>query len=463
LEQEIAQLKTQIAGLKARGPAVTAGTPTSYPTDLRPKGTAAPTGGADFNTLIDDIMRREGGYANNPDDRGGETNFGISSRANPDVDVRNLTADQAKQLYKTRYWDAIGADSLAPEIRATAFDAAVNQGVAATKKWLAESGGDVNKFNALRAQRYNTLLQDPSQQQFAASWGNRMEDVGASLTPVEALQQGGGNIGLNTQPYLEDPNRASLDLQITEYYQQQQQNMFDMIGSELAYAQENAADLARTMGAAQYREYLNGLRKQQMEVSLAAMQSRTTGAMLYAYQGLNLAQGGKTGLLNLALTETTGVQTEIIPRNSADGTPLFYSLAIAGQPVGEPMPYDQLVQEVRTRIDRGYAEALMSAQAEAQRKLSQTMLEHRNAIELRGVDAQVAVIEQAAQMRRELTVEEFKSEVGSRYEDRQKDAAGNPIYYDRTTGKLVRAVLRTDGKGSKAVDTLILEPYLTEG
>jgi len=82
-----------------------------------------------FNALIEGLLGREGGYVNHPADRGGETNFGISSRANPDIDVANLTKEQAKQIYKQRYWDAINADSLPENVREIAFDTAVNHGV----------------------------------------------------------------------------------------------------------------------------------------------------------------------------------------------------------------------------------------------------------------------------------------------------------------------------------------------
>lgn len=294
----------------------------------------------------------------------------------------------------------------------------------------------------------------------------RMQDRKAAslgMTPVEALQMGAGNVGLKTQDYIDDPNRVSLDLQITNYYQQQQQSMFDLVDSELTYAQQNAADLARTMGPMQYRQYVNGLRKQQMDVNLAAVQSRTTGAVLYAYQGLNLAQGGQTGLLNLALTEITGAQTEIIPRNSQDGTPLFYSLAIAGRPVGEPMPYDQLVQEVRTRIDRGYAEAVAAAQAEANMELQQTLLEQSGAIRLETLKAELGVqrdvIAQAAQARREVAVAAFEAEVkGGKWLDAGKDATGNQLLEERGTGKLFIPSLQSNKVNGKTVDTYVLEP-----
>lgn len=70
----------------------------------------------------------EGGYVNDPRDPGGETNFGISRRAYPDLDIKALTKEEALEIYKRDYWDAVRADDLPPAIALAVFDAAVNQG-----------------------------------------------------------------------------------------------------------------------------------------------------------------------------------------------------------------------------------------------------------------------------------------------------------------------------------------------
>lgn len=51
----------------------------------------------------------EGGYSN---DSGGPTMYGISSKAHPGLDVSSLTPERAKDMYKSEYWDAIGAGDL---------------------------------------------------------------------------------------------------------------------------------------------------------------------------------------------------------------------------------------------------------------------------------------------------------------------------------------------------------------
>lgn len=138
-------------------------------------GSGVRNGPATFDAVMEQVFGDEGGYVNDPVDRGGETNFGISKRANPDVDVRNLTREKAAEIYRTRYWDKINADSLPEDIRATAMDAAVNQGVGWTKKALAQSGGDVAEFNAMRKDRYDEIVRnDPSQRKFYDGWMNRL-------------------------------------------------------------------------------------------------------------------------------------------------------------------------------------------------------------------------------------------------------------------------------------------------
>lgn len=139
------------------------------------KGAVPGGGGSDFNSIVQRTLKVEGGYSATDGNSGAPVNFGINQRANPDIDVKNLAKDQAVQLYKSRYWDAIGGDSLPAAIRATAFDAAVNQGVPWTKAALQQAGGDVAAFNALREQRYRSIVaSDPSQGKYLANWLSRI-------------------------------------------------------------------------------------------------------------------------------------------------------------------------------------------------------------------------------------------------------------------------------------------------
>ncbi len=46
------------------------------------------------------VFPHEGGYTNDPRDPGGETNWGISKRAYPNLDIKNLAMEEAKRIYK---------------------------------------------------------------------------------------------------------------------------------------------------------------------------------------------------------------------------------------------------------------------------------------------------------------------------------------------------------------------------
>jgi lysozyme family protein len=119
---------------------------------------------------------------------GAPAKFGINQKANPDVDVKNLTKPQAEAIYKTRYWDAINGDALPAKTAEIAFDAAVNQGPAYAKQLIAQTNGDPVKMLQQRAQDYTQLVQsDPRQAQYLPSWMNRLQvlskDVANYSTP----------------------------------------------------------------------------------------------------------------------------------------------------------------------------------------------------------------------------------------------------------------------------------------
>lgn len=80
-----------------------------------------------FDDAFTRLLGHEGGYSNNPKDPGGETNWGISKRSYPDVDIKNLTIDQAKAIYLRDFWNPIG--NAHPAIKFQAFDFAVNSGI----------------------------------------------------------------------------------------------------------------------------------------------------------------------------------------------------------------------------------------------------------------------------------------------------------------------------------------------
>lgn len=91
---------------------------------------------SDARRAIDILIELEGGYSNHPGDPGGETKYGISKRAFPNEDIKNLTKQRAYELYKEHYWDKIHGDELPWPINMLLFDMAVHSGPARAIKRL---------------------------------------------------------------------------------------------------------------------------------------------------------------------------------------------------------------------------------------------------------------------------------------------------------------------------------------
>lgn len=89
-----------------------------------------------FNEVIDHVLKWEGGYVNDPKDPGGETKYGISKRAYPKEDIKNLAKERAIEIYKKDYWLASHCDKMELPVAIMVFDTAVNMGVVRAKKIL---------------------------------------------------------------------------------------------------------------------------------------------------------------------------------------------------------------------------------------------------------------------------------------------------------------------------------------
>ena len=94
-----------------------------------------------FDLAVELVIGFEGSYVNDPRDPGGETKWGISKRSYPDLDIRNLSTDDAKAIYKRDYWDKVRCDELPEGLRLVVFDCAVNQGIARATYFLQKLSG----------------------------------------------------------------------------------------------------------------------------------------------------------------------------------------------------------------------------------------------------------------------------------------------------------------------------------
>jgi lysozyme family protein len=131
-----------------------------------------------FDRAFEIIIGEEGDYSNDRRDPGGETRYGISKRAYPNEDIKAMTLDRAKMIYKRDYWDVVKGDQLPWHWAIAVFDCAVNQGVSVATKFLQDALGvmvdgvigprtikaahaaddrKLGRFFALRALRYSNL------------------------------------------------------------------------------------------------------------------------------------------------------------------------------------------------------------------------------------------------------------------------------------------------------------------
>lgn len=94
-----------------------------------------------FDEVFERIIGHEGGYVSDRNDPGGETNWGVSQRSYPSVDIKNLTRDEAKEIYRRDYWNAARCDEYDSAIGFQLFDAAINSGIGNAIRFLQRAVG----------------------------------------------------------------------------------------------------------------------------------------------------------------------------------------------------------------------------------------------------------------------------------------------------------------------------------
>jgi len=88
--------------------------------------------------IFEFLMRWEGGskITNHASDTGGLTKYGISQKHNPDINVADLTEEEAKNVYFLRYWFPSKCPQLESYMQLVQFNCAVNCGVNTANKIL---------------------------------------------------------------------------------------------------------------------------------------------------------------------------------------------------------------------------------------------------------------------------------------------------------------------------------------
>tara|TARA_B100001778_G_C18234861_1_gene470568 strand:- start:127 stop:600 length:474 start_codon:yes stop_codon:yes gene_type:complete len=154
-----------------------------------------------FDEIIEQVLEHEGGYVNDPKDLGGETKYGITKRFYPDVDIKNLTVEQAKEIYRKDYWDKNRVESLPQNLWHIFFDMCVNMGRRTAVKVLqraavnrgrdievdgglgpatigALKGVELDRVRAYRVKFYVDLITaKPEQEKFFLGWFRRATEV----------------------------------------------------------------------------------------------------------------------------------------------------------------------------------------------------------------------------------------------------------------------------------------------
>lgn len=171
----------------------------------------APQDMRSLDDVLNETIKLEGGFVNDPADRGGATKFGISWNNNRDKlralgynspgDVRHLTVDDAKVIYKDKYFLNPGFDALPQEVQPLVFDYGVHSGPTTAIKKLQKIVGveqdgrlgpaTLNKVYAYvekhsaeklsqeilkeRERHLKKIVEkDPSQKKFLKGWLNRI-------------------------------------------------------------------------------------------------------------------------------------------------------------------------------------------------------------------------------------------------------------------------------------------------
>jgi lysozyme family protein len=159
-----------------------------------------------FEDVVAKIRKDEGdAYTNDPADSGGPTKFGITLKdvqlhLNKNAtaeDVKALTWDKAKWIYKTKYWDSLDADNLPSGLDYTVVDYGVNSGLGRPRKALQQfkSLQGVELIDAINNERMGFLkalaARRPKDQKFLKGWTNRVERVRAYS---KVLAKGGSSV-----------------------------------------------------------------------------------------------------------------------------------------------------------------------------------------------------------------------------------------------------------------------------
>ena len=260
-------------------------------------------GGGTFESVIGPLLQREGGFVAQDGRSGAPANFGINQRANPDVDVRNLTPDRAAQIYRERYWNPVVQAGVPEYAREAVFDFAVNAGPQRALEAWRRSGGDIAAFNEQRLAHYR---RQPDYARNGRSWERRV----AETTPATVDTRGGERVVAQGEnrgltPAQQRAEERSQRVQDRQYRQDARQLRKDFEGQadvknyeEVRSAYTRLQDLARSGTATDDTaigfEFMKMLDPtsvvRESEYALVGQSQGITGQALVALQRLSTGQ-----------------------------------------------------------------------------------------------------------------------------------------------------------------------------
>jgi lysozyme family protein len=105
-----------------------------------------------FDAAIKELLPIEGGYVNDPDDRGRETNYGITvalaRKYGYTGPMKDMPLDFAKKVYRLEFWNPLHLDEIDgffPSYAAELFDSSVNHGPERPKAWTVSALNALNR------------------------------------------------------------------------------------------------------------------------------------------------------------------------------------------------------------------------------------------------------------------------------------------------------------------------------
>jgi hypothetical protein len=138
-----------------------------------------------FDAALAFTLQWEGGYSCDPDDPGGETNWGISKRTYPHLDIKGLTRDDAAAIYRRDYWDSLKLDGEFTPLDITLFDSAVNLGPWRALHFKRQAGSWSGVLD--RREAYYTALaeQKPWAKKYLKGWLSRCRALRELCAAIE--------------------------------------------------------------------------------------------------------------------------------------------------------------------------------------------------------------------------------------------------------------------------------------